>query len=47
MTSSWLMGLVGLLYCGTAGMLIIEHQPYKALIFTGYALAQIGFILDH
>lgn len=46
MTSTWIMGVVGVLYAGTVIALAIEHQPWKALIFTGYVIAQVGFILD-
>lgn len=40
------MGLVGVLYAGTVVSLIIEKQYAKALIFTGYTVAQIGFLVD-
>ncbi len=46
MTSAGLMGVVALIYVGTVVSLYIEGQPYKALMFAGYALAQIGIILD-
>lgn len=46
MTSSWIIALVGVLYAGTVIALLVEHQPYKALIFAGYVIGQIGFFLD-
>jgi hypothetical protein len=41
-----MMGIVGVIYAGTVVTLYIEGQPYKALMFAGYALAQVGIILD-
>jgi len=46
MSSSLLIGIVGLLYAGTVVMLAIEGQWMKALIFTGYTIGQIGFYFD-
>lgn len=46
MTSAWMMGIVGVIYAGTVVALYYEGQPYKALMFTGYVIAQIGIILD-
>lgn len=46
MTSSWIIGLVGVLYAATVVALIVEGQPWKALIFTGYTIGQIGFFFD-
>lgn len=40
------MSIVGLIYAGTVVALYIEGQPYKALMFAGYAIAQVGIILD-
>lgn len=45
-SSAWLMGIVGVIYAGTVVSLYIEGQPYKALMFTGYVIAQVGIILD-
>jgi hypothetical protein len=41
-----MMGIVGVIYAGTVVTLYIEGQPYKALMFAGYAIAQVGIILD-
>jgi hypothetical protein len=46
MTSAALMGVVAVIYAGTVVSLYIEGQPYKALMFAGYAIAQVGIILD-
>jgi hypothetical protein len=46
MTSAWLMAIVAVIYAGTVVSLYLEGQPYKALMFAGYALAQVGIILD-
>lgn len=46
MTSAWMMGIVGVIYAGTVIALVHEGQPYKALMFTGYVIAQIGIVLD-
>ena len=46
MTSAWIIALVGVLYAGTVVMLLVEGQPWKALIFAGYVIGQIGFYLD-
>lgn len=40
------MAVVGAIYAGTVIALYAEGQPYKALMFAGYALAQVGIILD-
>lgn len=46
MTSAWMMSIVGVIYAGTVIALYLEGQPYKALMFTGYVIAQIGIVLD-
>lgn len=46
MTSVYLMAIVGLIYAGTVVALLVEGQPWRALMFAGYVLAQIGIILD-
>lgn len=46
MNSSLLIGIVGLLYAGTVVMLFIEGQPWKAVIFIGYTIGQVGFFFD-
>lgn len=46
MTSVYLMGIVGLIYAGTVIALLIEGQPWRALMFAGYVIAQIGIMLD-
>lgn len=44
--SAYLMSIVGLIYAGTVITLLVEGQPYKALMFTGYVIAQVGIVLD-
>lgn len=44
--SAWLMAIVAVIYAGTTVALLMENQPYKALMFAGYVLAQIGLVLD-
>lgn len=46
MSSSLLIAIVGVLYAGTTGMLVYEGQLWKALIFTGYTIGQVGFYFD-
>lgn len=46
MTSRWIIGLVGVLYGATVVAFLCEKQYSKALIFTGYTIGQIGFLLD-
>ena len=46
MTSIWLMAVVGVIYAGVVVSLYLEGQPFKALMFAGYAIAQVGIILD-
>lgn len=46
MTSAWMMAVVGVIYGGTVVALYLEGQPYKALMFVGYVIAQIGIVLD-
>jgi hypothetical protein len=46
MTSSWIIALVGVLYAATVAALLVERQYWKALIFTGYTIGQIGFFFD-
>lgn len=46
MNSSLLIGLVGVIYAGTVAMLVYEGQPWKALMFLGYVIAQVGIYLD-
>lgn len=46
MTSAWIVALVGVLYAITVACLVYEGQLYKALIFTGYTIGQIGFYFD-
>jgi hypothetical protein len=46
MTSAWIIALVGALYAITVILLLHEGQPWKAMIFTGYTIGQIGFYLD-
>lgn len=40
------MSVVAVIYAGTVVTLYMEGEPYKALMFAGYALAQVGIILD-
>lgn len=46
MTSAWIIALVGVLYAATVVSLVVEKQYWKALIFVGYTIGQIGFYLD-
>lgn len=46
MTSSWIIALVGVLYAVTVLALLYEGQYWKALIFTGYTVGQVGFFFD-
>jgi len=46
MTSSWIIALVGVLYALTVVALVSERQYWKALIFTGYTIGQVGFFFD-
>lgn len=46
MTSVTLMAIVGMIYAGTVIALLVEGQQWKALMFAGYAIAQVGIILD-
>lgn len=41
-----MMGVVGVIYAGTVVALYFEGHPWKALMFAGYAIAQVGIILD-
>lgn len=40
------MAIVGVIYAGTVIALLIEGHPWRALMFAGYVLAQVGIILD-
>lgn len=42
--SSWLIGLVTLIYLGVAVSLWLEGKPPMALVFVGYSIANIGLI---
>lgn len=44
--STILLAIVAVIYLGTVVALLHEGQPYKALMFAGYVIAQIGIILD-
>lgn len=46
MNSALLMSVVAVIYAGTVVTLYLEGEPYKALMFAGYAIAQVGIILD-
>lgn len=46
MTSSWIIAVVGVLYAATVIALVYEKQYWKALIFTGYTIGQVGFYFD-
>jgi len=46
MHSSWIIALVGVLYLLTGILLLRERQYWKALIFTGYVIGQVGFFFD-
>lgn len=40
------MGIVGVIYAGTAVALLIEGEPWRALMFAGYGVAQVGIMFD-
>lgn len=44
--SAVLMSVVGLIYAATVITLFVEGQPFKALMFVGYVVAQVGIVLD-
>lgn len=44
--SSFFIALVGLIYFGTVIAFLVEGRPWKALIFFGYVIGQLGFMLD-
>lgn len=46
MISGWLMGIVAVIYAGVVVALLYEGHPWRALMFAGYVIAQIGIILD-
>lgn len=43
--SKWLIGLVTVIYLGTAVSFYIEKNKGMAIVFFGYALANIGLIV--
>lgn len=44
--SSWLIGVIGVVYLFVAGDLYRTGKPYLALMFLGYAIAQVGIWLE-
>lgn len=40
------MSVVGVIYACTVIALLVEGQPFKALMFIGYVVAQVGIVLD-
>jgi hypothetical protein len=44
--SPWLLAAVGVLYVGVAAQYFMAGRPMMALVFAGYALAQLGFVLE-
>jgi len=42
--SSWLIGVVGVIYLATAAFFLTEGKPGMALTFIGYAIANVGLI---
>lgn len=46
MTSVWTIAIVGVLYTVTVITLLVEHQPWKALMFAGYVIGQVGILMD-
>jgi len=44
--AAWLIGVVTVLYIGIAIRYgFVEHKPALAVVFAGYAVANIGLIL--
>lgn len=46
MTSAWLIAVVTVIYAATAASFLFEARPGMALAFTGYALANVGLIME-
>lgn len=44
--SPWLLIAVGVCYCGVAAQYYASGRPMMALVFAGYAIAQLGFVLE-
>lgn len=44
--SPWLLIAVGVAYVGVSVQYLMNKQYGMALAFTGYALAQVGFIME-
>ena len=42
----WLLATVAVLYASIAIQYIINGRPWMCLVFVGYAIAQIGFVID-
>jgi hypothetical protein len=42
--SSWTLGITGCLYLATAADFLLKKNPWMALAFFAYALANVGFI---
>jgi len=40
--STWLIGIIGLVYLYVAVDLYLTGKPYLALMFLGYSVAQVG-----
>ena len=44
--SAWLIGVVTAIYLGVAMSFWLEHRPWMAVTFVGYAAANVGLIMD-
>lgn len=44
--SSWLIGIIGIVYLIVAGDLYRNGKSYLALMFLGYSIAQVGIWLE-
>lgn len=43
--ASWLIVLVGLIYCGVSVDLFLKGNPWLAQVFLGYAFSNIGLYM--
>lgn len=44
--STWLIGIIGVVYLYVAIELYITGKPYMAIMFLGYSVAQVGIWLE-
>ena len=40
--STWLIGIIGVVYLYVAVDLYLQGKPFLALMFLGYSIAQVG-----